>query len=493
MRPSSNIYAAKLLLLACSLMPNTIRSDESTFDVDLDPTWARHEVWVSNLPAPRSSSHPRSSENGAAASKLDYHNGYYLLRFDPHFESVTDSVRTFCSSHGGCDGFTKLALRQELLNRLRQNASKARAELTNYLTIVTRPGAEIDSIDGGAAPTTMAEASWFAVADPRILERHSTRASDVRAVLLEGRLPLPSGDCVRPSELLQSIGACPLNHAQEVLRKAAGLDNSEIETIESPYTPLWPTDGTGWALVAARWFEAEEMALAAAAYLHLLAHVPDPSNADATTDSQQSSNDPNESGADLKLSAKSYVAAEHGLGMIASTWGFLQSAEQLLLGATAHAEDPHLLFDDSSEYHNHSDSSGSSVSVAASDGIPGLSVPVLPLFRGGCTPALSAALRFKAALLFPPVAPKPPHLGRSRARLLAAAKRLASLPHAAKSDLNKSNSSANDALDNDKSPRLPIGGAVVAPSDELGLTFFHLAHQVKIANQRSTSCLLERN
>jgi len=490
MGPSSTIRAAKFLLVACSLLLATIRSDESPFDLDQDPTWEKHEVWVSNLPPPKSSSHPHSSEDGTTGPNLDYYNGYYLLRFDPHFESVADCVRNFCSNHGGCDGFTKLALRQELLNRLRQGAVEARIQLTNYLIDVTRPTVESDFIDIGASPTTMAKASWFSVADPRVLERRASRAPDVRAILLEGRLPLPSGDCVRPSELLQSIGACPLNHAQEVLRRAAGLDSSESETAESTHIPLWPTDGTGWALVAARWFEAEEMALAAAAYLHLLAHVPDPSKVESfpsTRGSSQNSTINIESHeAELTLSTKTYVAVEHGLGVVATTWGFLKSAEQLLLGATAHAEDPQLLFDDPSEYHHHINSTRNSVSVAAFNGIPGLSVPVLPLYRGGCTPALSAALRFKAALLFPPVAPKPPQLGRSRARLLAAAKRLASLPHAASSTLNGSSStssSANDAGNHDEAPRLPIGGAVVAPSDELGLTFFHLAHQVNILNQ----------
>ena len=375
-----------------------------SYDLDADPTWTRFSVRVGFL--------------GPGPSEITYHPCHW----DPHFMSATDAVLGFCAEHGGCDHSSRLDLRRELVRLLRDGAAAARAALRKALE---QGPAETIHLDGTRIPGI--GGSWFGLSDATTQERHDARAGDLRA-LLAGSLPPPLGDCAAPSSLQRAVGACPLYDAQEAL---ASLQDSDSQARGD--AALQPSGLAAWHAVAHKWFERNEMAHAAAAFLYALNAASDPTHEGHKGLLEGK-----------RLGAAAYFTAEHALGSIASTWGLESAARQLFLGSTAFSEDPALLRD--------GDSSADVFISARADA-----------WERGCSNSQAAALRAKAALLFPAVAPAEPNLSTSRSRLLAVTQRLAHLPTQAESP----------------SLLLPVAGAVLFPLNDLGSTVFHLAHQGK--------------
>ena len=276
-----------------------------------------------------------------------------VVSHDPHFSSAAGTVRSFCARAGGCDGASQRLLVSRLNGQVRAAAVEARRELRLALLDMASDVDAAANAAGGEREEEQEDGPpWFTVSDDTAIARHNARAADLRGLLLEGRLPLPVGDCLAPSDLQRSIGACPLATAQEALRAALVADGHAPEAI-GPH--LQPTSLVAWEVVCQAWFRSSEMAHAAAAYVGFLERArleeeeeergagahDGAANPTASSDSASSSEKSPAAAAAAAVVVVDRAAlsrAEHMLGTVAASWGLTRVAERLLLGAAQLAE-----------------------------------------------------------------------------------------------------------------------------------------------------------
>jgi hypothetical protein len=401
-----------------------------------------------------------------------------------------------------------LGLHAELLAQVRQGAAEAREEIKAAVLKLVEPANTRNlSFDGSSGRGGQ---DWLLQADPTVVERHNTRAIEVQEILLKATLPLPQGDCVAPSELQRAIAACPLTLAAEALfgvGVSGGVDAGGGG--EGGRGHSVQLTGEGWCVVGAAWFAGGEMAHAAAALLNFFdTRTPDPTMPSPAAVSEGGGG----SGAGVgdgrwgyhgvvSPSESWYLRAELMLASVASTWGLLGAAEKLFLAGTAFAEDVSLLFLQEEE-EDASTVARKQQQQQQHGWLKGRERERVGVGRGETSDidtnrafdklgSYATALRVKASLLFPPVVPVGPALFQSREKLHAAARALASLRVRGHSKSSKSSTVGKeeeelvkDGGDEDEAAAAAAAAAavvavaaVVNPLDELGMTFFHLAHQ----------------